>query len=69
MNWIAFLLGLAAGSLIAWLWMRARVARLEAANQFADNSAAKLNETFQSLADAALQIESRGFSGSRAARR
>ena len=55
MNWITFLLGLAAGGSIAWLWMRARVAHLEAAQQFAGNSAAKLNETFQSLADAALR--------------
>src|SRR6202162_1141731 len=61
MNWIAFLLGLAAGSLIAWLWMRARMARLEAANQFANNSAAKLNETFQSLADAALRSNQGAF--------
>src|SRR5271170_4614399 len=61
MNWITFLLGLAAGGSIAWLWMRARVAHLEAAQQFADNSAAKLNETFQSLADAALRSNQGAF--------
>ena len=35
MNWLWFVLGLAAGGLIVWLWMRARLARLEAAKQFA----------------------------------
>jgi DNA recombination protein RmuC len=61
MNWLAFLLGLAAGGLIAGLWMRVRVARLEAAKQFADSSAAKLSETFQSLADAALRSNQSAF--------
>jgi DNA recombination protein RmuC len=61
MNWLYFALGLVAGSLIAWLWMRARLARLEAAQQFADNSAAKLNDTFQSLADAALRSNQGAF--------
>jgi DNA recombination protein RmuC len=61
MNWVAFLLGLAAGGLIAWLWMRARVARLEAAKEFADNSAVELTETFQSLADAALRSNQGAF--------
>ena len=35
--------------------MRARLARLEAAKSFADTAATKLEETFQSLADAALR--------------
>lgn len=61
MNWLWFALGLAAGSLIVWLWMRARLARLEAAQQFADNSAAKLNQTFQSLADTALRSNQVAF--------
>src|ERR1700691_5252255 len=61
MNWVCFVLGLAAGGSIAWLMMRARVAHLEAAQQFADNSAAKLNETFQSLADAALRSNQGAF--------
>src|SRR5580658_5954039 len=61
MNWLAFVLGLGSGGFIAWLWMRARLARLEAAQQFADNSAAKLNETFQSLADAALRSNQGAF--------
>jgi DNA recombination protein RmuC len=61
MNWLAFVLGLAAGGLIAGLWMRARLARLEAAQQFADSSAAKLTETFQSLADTALRSNQGAF--------
>ena len=60
-NWVAFVLGLAAGGLIAGLWMRARLARLEAAQQFADSSAAKLTETFQSLADTALRSNQGAF--------
>jgi DNA recombination protein RmuC len=61
MNWVAFVLGLATGGLIAGLWMRARLARLEAAQQFADSSAAKLTETFQSLADTALRSNQGAF--------
>jgi DNA recombination protein RmuC len=61
MNWVAFVLGLAAGGLIAGLWMRARLARLEAAQQFADSSAAKLTETFQALADTALRSNQGAF--------
>ncbi len=61
MVWLAFLLGLILGGLVAGLWMRARLARLEAAKQFADNTAAKLNETFQSLADAALRSTQGAF--------
>jgi DNA recombination protein RmuC len=60
-TWIAFLLGLAAGGLIIWLWMRARIARMEAAKEFADDARAKLNETFQSLADAALRSNQTAF--------
>jgi DNA recombination protein RmuC len=61
MNWVAFVLGLAAGGFIAGLWMRARLARLEAAQQFADSSAAKLTETFQALADTALRSNQGAF--------
>jgi DNA recombination protein RmuC len=61
MIWLAFLSGLAAGGLVVGLWMRARLARLEAAKQFADNAAAKLSETFQSLADAALRSNQGAF--------
>jgi DNA recombination protein RmuC len=59
--WISFVLGLLSGGLIATLWMRARLARLEAAKSFADNTAAKLQETFQSLADAALRSNQSAF--------
>jgi len=53
--------GLIAGGLAAWLWMRARVARVEAAKQFAESGATKLQETFQALADAALRSNQSAF--------
>lgn len=59
--WITFLIGLFAGGLIVGLWMRARLARLETAKQFSETAAAKLNETFQSLADAALRSNQASF--------
>src|SRR5260370_19044633 len=59
--WIAFLSGLAAGGLIVGLWMRARIARVEVAKQFADHAISKLNETFQSLADASLRSNQTAF--------
>lgn len=60
-TWIAFLSGLAAGGLIIGLWMRTRIARMEAAKQFADDAASRLNETFQTLADAALRSNQTAF--------
>jgi DNA recombination protein RmuC len=60
-TWIAFFLGLAFGGLIIGLWMRARIVRMETAKQFADDAAIKLNETFQSLADAALRSNQTAF--------
>jgi DNA recombination protein RmuC len=59
--WFSFLAGLLAGGLIAMLWMRARLARLEAAKHFAETGAAKLTETFQALADAALRSNQSAF--------
>jgi DNA recombination protein RmuC len=59
--WFAFFAGLLAGGLIAGLWMRARLARLEAARQFAESGATKLQETFQALADAALRSNQSAF--------
>jgi DNA recombination protein RmuC len=59
--WFAFFAGLLAGALIAGLWMRARLARLEAARQFAESGATKLQETFQALADAALRSNQSAF--------
>lgn len=58
---LAFFVGLLAGGLIVGLWMRARLARLETARQFADTAASKLNETFQALADAALRSNQASF--------
>jgi len=50
-----FLIGLLLGGVLVGLWMRAKLARLEAAQEFAENSAAKLSETFQALADSSLR--------------
>jgi DNA recombination protein RmuC len=61
MHWFSFLGGLLAGALIAGLWMRARVARLEAARQFAETGVTKLTQTFQALADAALRSNQSAF--------
>src|SRR5271166_4284423 len=41
--------------------MRVRIARLEAAKQFAESGVAKLQETFQALADAALRSNQSAF--------
>ncbi len=60
-SWFTFFAGLLAGGLLAGLWMRARIARLEAARHFAETGAAKLSETFQSLADAALRSNQSAF--------
>jgi DNA recombination protein RmuC len=59
--WIVFAAGFLAGGALTALWMRARIARLEAARQFADDSTAKLGETFQLLADAALRSNQSAF--------
>jgi DNA recombination protein RmuC len=61
MTWLAFIAGELAGGLIAYLWMRARLARLEAAKHFAESGATKLTETFQALADAALRSNQSAF--------
>jgi DNA recombination protein RmuC len=61
MHWFSFLGGLLAGALLAGLWMRARVARLEAARQFAEAGVTKLTQTFQALADAALRSNQSAF--------
>ncbi len=61
MPWLAFIVGAMFGALIAALWMRARLARLEAAKQFAESGAAKLTDTFQALADAALRSNQSAF--------
>jgi DNA recombination protein RmuC len=56
-----FLFGLILGGLLTGLWMRARLARLETAQQFANTAAAQLGQTFQSLADAALRSNQTAF--------
>jgi DNA recombination protein RmuC len=61
MSWLFFLAGLLAGALIAGLWMRARLARLDEAKQFAEAGVTKLTETFQALADAALRSNQSAF--------
>jgi DNA recombination protein RmuC len=61
MPWVMFFVGMLAGALIAGLWMRARLARLEAAKQFAESGVAKLQDTFQALADAALRSNQSAF--------
>jgi DNA recombination protein RmuC len=61
MPWVSFLAGLLAGGLIATLWMRARVARLEAAKHFTEAGVTKLTDTFQALADAALRSNQSAF--------
>ncbi len=49
------------GSAIVGLWMRTRIAQVEAARQASEAAAAKLGETFQSLADAALRSNQGAF--------
>src|ERR1700727_461867 len=61
MPWFTFIAGVLAGGLLIGLWMRARLARLEAARQFAESGVTKLQETFQALADAALRSNLSAF--------
>src|ERR1700722_240504 len=61
MPWFTFIVGLLAGGLPTGLWMRARLARLEAANQFPESGVTKLQDTFQALADAALRSNQSAF--------
>jgi DNA recombination protein RmuC len=61
MPWVTFVAGLIAGGSIVGLWLRAKLARLEAARQFAESGAAKLTDTFQALADAALRSNQSAF--------
>jgi DNA recombination protein RmuC len=61
LSWIFFVAGTLAGGVLVWLWMRERLARLEAANQFAGATSAQLGETFQALADRALRSNQTSF--------
>lgn len=59
--WISFLGGAILGGLLIGLWMRSRIAQLEAARQFSDTASEKIGATFQSLADAALRSNQSAF--------
>ncbi|MGA2600894.1 MAG: DNA recombination protein RmuC [Bryobacteraceae bacterium] len=61
MAFLWFAAGLTLGSAIVGLWMRTRIAQVEAARQASEAAAAKLGETFQSLADAALRSNQSAF--------
>ncbi len=61
MAFLWFAAGLILGSAIVGLWMRTRIAQVEAARQASEAAAAKLGETFQSLADAALRSNQGAF--------
>src|SRR3984885_5299048 len=61
MPWFSFIVGMLTGGLLIGLWMRARLARLEAARQFAESGVTKLQDTFQALADAALRSNQSAF--------
>jgi len=56
-----FVLGMSAGAILIFLWMRTRIVELETASQTADAASSKLGETFQSLADAALRSSQGSF--------
>ena len=60
MYWV-FFGGLLIGGVMTGLWMRARLARLEAAKHFAESGVAKMQESFQALADAALRSNQSTF--------
>ena len=66
MPWLSFIAGLAAGGLIAGLWMRAKLARLEAAKQFAESGAAKLTDTFPGAGRCRVAVQSKRVPGRRA---
>jgi len=58
---VFFVFGLLLGGLVVGLWMRARIARLEAAKQFSEQAGMQLGETFRALADAALRSNQSAF--------
>src|ERR1700736_3476082 len=61
MLWVAFLGGLILGGLAVALWMRTRIVELETGKRFSDEASAKLGDTFQALADAALRSNQSAF--------
>ena len=67
-SWALFALGMALGGLIMALWMRGKLSRVESERAVAqarlassDSAAARIGETFQSLADAALRSSQGAF--------
>lgn len=60
-NAIALAVGLGAGALLAWLWMRTRIAELTVQKRLAEETTAKLGDTFQAMADAALRSNQSAF--------
>ena len=61
MLWVAFVGGLIVGGIAMALWMRGRIAGLETAQRFAEEAHARMNETFQGLADTALRSNQSAF--------
>src|SRR5271166_2955994 len=61
MAFLWFAAGLMLGAVIVGLWMRTRIAQVEAARQASEAAASRLGETFQSLADAALRSNQGAF--------
>ncbi len=58
---LLFLAGLALGALLVWLWMRARIERLDAAREFAETAASQMEARFQAAADSALRSSQSAF--------
>jgi DNA recombination protein RmuC len=54
-------LGFVAGALLVWLWMRTRIAELLLQKRLAAETTAKLGDTFQAMADAALRSNQSAF--------
>ncbi len=59
--YLAFLAGLILGALVAALWMRTRLARLETDKVYADSALAEMEKRFQAAADAALRSSQSAF--------
>ncbi len=57
----AFGSGCALGALLVWLWMRTRLAELRLEKRSVEETSAKLGQTFQSMADAALRSNQSAF--------
>jgi DNA recombination protein RmuC len=58
---LTFLLGIVLGAAGVWLWMRGRVAIAEAHADAAESSSARISQSFQAMADAALRSNQTAF--------